>query len=175
MDQEGLSSTTIHQTPYIISVSVATEDYPRLGYNLDKKHYTTSTFEADTGCQSCVISAKHLQRLGLEEEDLIPATMRIKAANNNSMPILGAAILLIKGRSANGDIKETRQVVYATEITNRFFLSRQHVLNSGSYQALFPQSVKLVRSRRRKMNNRQTHLILLQKYPSHHPNPQRVH
>ena len=135
-----LSTTTYIQTdtrwikkdsqpqPYIkLSVSVATEDYPRLGYNLDKKSYTTSTFEAmaDTGCQSCVISAKHLQRLGLEEEDLIPATMRIKAANNNSMPILGAAILLIKGRSANSDTKETRQVVYATGVINKFFLSRQ--------------------------------------------------
>ena len=128
--------------PYIkLSVSVAAEDYSRLGYNLDKKKkYKSSTFEAmaDTGCQSCVISVRHLQRLGLEEEDLIPATMRIKAANNSSMPILGAAILLIKGRSVNGDTKETRQVVYATEVTNKFFLSRQACVELGIISSTFP-------------------------------------
>ncbi|XP_066910175.1 uncharacterized protein [Clytia hemisphaerica] len=123
-----------------LSVSVAAEDYSRLGYHLDEKKHTSSTFEAmaDTGCQSCVISIKHLQRLGLGEEDLIPATMKIKAANNNSMPILGAAILLIKGRSANGDTKETRQVVYATEVTNRFFLSKQACVELGIISNDFP-------------------------------------
>ena len=64
-------------------------------------------------------------------------TLAVTAANNNCIPILGAA-LLIKGSSADGGTKEMRQVVYVTKRTDRFFLSRQACVELGIISSTFP-------------------------------------
>ena len=57
---------------------------------------------ADTGCQSCLASMKIIERLGLQKNDLIPVTMRMHAASNNGIKILGAVIMRFTGRSKTG-------------------------------------------------------------------------
>ena len=57
---------------------------------------------ADTGCRSCLASIKVIRHLGLHEDDLIPITMHMHAANNNGIEILGAIILRFTGRSPSG-------------------------------------------------------------------------
>ena len=52
---------------------------------------------ADTGCQSCLASITVIRRLGLTENDLIPVTTHMHAANNNGIKILGAIILRFSG------------------------------------------------------------------------------
>lgn len=51
------------------------------------KHIRLSAM-ADTGCQSCLASLKVIHRLGLPEDDLLPVTMRMNAANNHGFQIL---------------------------------------------------------------------------------------
>ena len=80
---------------------------------------------ADTGCQSCLASIKVIRRLGLCEDDLIPVTMHMHAANNNGIKILGAIILRFTGRSPSGQTLETRQIVYVTSDADKLFLSRE--------------------------------------------------
>ena len=82
--------------PFIpLSIQVAEEDYLKLGFR-------STTFEskpiqvkamADTGCQSCLISFKHIQRLGLNRKDLFPTTIKLNSANNQSIKVLEAIIV----------------------------------------------------------------------------------
>lgn len=50
---------------------------------------------ADTGCQSCLAGVQVIHKLGLTKSDLIPLTMKMHAANNGGITILGATILRI--------------------------------------------------------------------------------
>jgi hypothetical protein len=52
---------------------------------------------ADTGYQSCLAGINVVQQLGFCKQDLIPVTMHMVAVNNDSMHILGTAILRFSG------------------------------------------------------------------------------
>ena len=52
---------------------------------------------ADTGCQSCLAGVKSLDHLGITLQDLIPVSLKMHAANNKGIGILGAAILRFSG------------------------------------------------------------------------------
>ena len=93
---------------------------------------------ADTGCQSCLASMQVIQRLGLNERDLIPVTTHMYAANNRGIKILGAVILRLSGPSQSGKILETRQVTYVTRESNKFFLSREACTELGLITESFP-------------------------------------
>ena len=79
---------------------------------------------ADTGCQSCLAGIKIAHRLGLNERNLIQVTLKMHAANNKNMKILGAAVLRFSGANSAGEMFETRQVVYITDSSDKLFLSR---------------------------------------------------
>ena len=74
---------------------------------------------ADTGCQSCLVGIKAVSHLGLRAEDLIPVSMKMHAANNNSIKILGAVILQFSGKSASGNHMESRQITYVTDASDQ--------------------------------------------------------
>ena len=48
---------------------------------------------ADTGCHGYLTGLKVVHRLGLRESDLIPVTMKMCTAKNESIRILGAVLL----------------------------------------------------------------------------------
>ena len=93
---------------------------------------------ADTGCQSCLVGMKAMHLLGLRKSDLIPVTLRMHAANNNGIKILGAVVLRFSGRSHSGEILETRQIVYVTSDTDKLFLSREACTALGMITKNFP-------------------------------------
>ena len=80
---------------------------------------------ADTGCQSCLAGIKIAHRLGLNERILIPVTLKMHAANNRNIKILGATIIHFSGTNSAGEMFETRQVVYITDSSDKLFLSRE--------------------------------------------------
>ena len=57
---------------------------------------------ADTGCQSCLAGISILGPLGMTKDHLIPTTMKMKAANQKSITILGALVLRITGLTHSG-------------------------------------------------------------------------
>ena len=69
-----------------LTVKVITEDYNQLGSksiaNLHLQQITISAM-AGTGCQSCLIGLKCLQKLGIHKKELIPVTMKIRTANSS--------------------------------------------------------------------------------------------
>jgi len=64
--------------------------------------------------------------------------MEMRGANGNSIKVLGAVILKIKGRGDTGDIKESRQLVYVTNETSQFFVSKGACIDLGIISSDFP-------------------------------------
>ena len=93
---------------------------------------------ADTGCQSCLAGTKLLVKLGVGRQHLIPVTMKMTAANNRGIDIVGALILRLTGKTPSGETLTTRQVVYFTESSDRLFLSKQACIALGVISDSFP-------------------------------------
>ena len=86
--------------PYVnLTVGVHREDYKSLDFNLIS---TPQTFivlcMADTGCQSCLAGIKVIYRLRMKKSDLIPVTLKMHAANNKMITILGADMFIASTR-----------------------------------------------------------------------------
>jgi len=93
---------------------------------------------ADTGCQSCLIGIQVVEKMGLNTDDLLPVSMRMKAANKNDIRILGAVVMRFSGTSSTAEKVESRQIVYVTDTTDRVFLSRAACVDLGMISRDFP-------------------------------------
>lgn len=93
-----------------ITVRLVNEDYKQLGFAPITAASKSITLQAmaDTGCQSCLAGLKCIQRIGLNKSDLIPVTMKMRAANNDAINILGAVILRLSGNNDKGSTFETQ-------------------------------------------------------------------
>lgn len=127
--------------PYIkLTVTAEPADTQDLGFIPTRKTSTTVSHNAmaDTGCQSCLGGAGLLPMLSLRHSDLIPVSMKMKAANSKGISILGALPLRFTGMSPSGRTHTTRQLVYFTDSTNRLFLSKQACTALGIISNNFP-------------------------------------
>ena len=93
---------------------------------------------ADTGCQSCLAGMHVVSRLGFSWSDLIPIRMKIHAANNKGINILGAAILRFTGDNKTGKEVTTRQLTYITDCCYKIFLSRKACISLAFISKHFP-------------------------------------
>ena len=127
--------------PYIkVQASVCHKDYTDLGFHLKSYPKPTSILAmADTGCQSCLAGSYILKRMGLISDDLIPVKMKMHAANNGGINIIGAVILRFTGNTASGTALDTRQITYITDSNDKVFLSREACIALGMISANFPQ------------------------------------
>ena len=64
--------------------------------------------------------------------------MKMTAANENRIQILGALILRISGHATNDNTLQTRQIVYFTDSSDKLYLSRQACVSLGMITAKFP-------------------------------------
>ena len=139
-----LSDTWIRKSskpqPFVkLMIGAFQVDYKHLGYNLYTKTKSKCiTCMADTGCQSCLAGMKAISGLGFKTKDLIPVTMRMHAANNKGIKIIGAIILRISGKDKDGSNLETRQITYVTDSSDKFFLSRDACISLGMITDTFP-------------------------------------
>lgn len=76
--------------------------------------------------------------MGLGTEDLIPVSMTMKAANNEGIWILRAAVIRFTGISNDARRLETRQIVYVTDSSDCIFLSRTACVHLGMISERFP-------------------------------------
>ena len=70
--------------PFVrLSMAVQKEDYKHFGFHLFVQPNTVSVDAmADTGCQSCLVGFKLVEKMGLSSRDLIPVNMRMHSADN---------------------------------------------------------------------------------------------
>ena len=128
-----------HQPVIKINACTHPDDYFALGLSLSVPAKTTIlSAVADTGCQSCLIGMNLVQRFDLRQNDLIPVKMRMRAANENNISIIGAVILRLTGKSESGRTHETREMVYVTHDTDKLFLSREACQRLGMIPSSFP-------------------------------------
>jgi hypothetical protein len=141
----NMCDTWIKQTskpqPFVkLNVTVNPVDYKDLGFKTTIEQKETKTHAmADTGCQSCLAGIKSLRKLGLNKSDLIPVSMRMHAANRNSINILGATVLRFSGKTESGQTIETRQLTYVTDSTDNIFISREACEQLGIISHNFPK------------------------------------
>ena len=128
--------------PYVsVSVETNVEDYKSLGYTSifpSKPRTITISAMADTDCQSCLTVIKIAHRLGLNERNLILVTLKMHAANNRNIKILGATILRFSGTNSAGEMFEEHQVVFITDSSDKLFLSRESCTALGIIKDNFP-------------------------------------
>ena len=123
-----------------VIVSVHPEDFTALDHG-DRDITAQSTQVpalADTGCQSCLIGMPILHHLGLSQHDLIATSLKMHAANNQNIRILGAVPLRFTGKGPQGTI-HTRQLTYATDSCNRLLLNREACTTLGLIPSSFPK------------------------------------
>lgn len=103
--------------PYVrLKMSSQREDYDHFGFHLNTPQaWSFISAMADTGCQSCLAGLKVVKKLGLSVRDLIPVDIKMHAANNNNIRILGGTILRLSGK----DKKNTPLVQSCTSRTTR--------------------------------------------------------
>ena len=126
--------------PFIrLSMGTQREDYEHFGFKLHTPPAQAFiSAMADTGCQSCLAGFKVVKKLGLSTKDLIPVTLKMHAADNRDIKILGATILRLSGKGPFGKERSTRQVVYVTNHTDKLFLSREACIDLGIISHQFP-------------------------------------
>ena len=95
---------------------------------------------ADTGFQSCLAGIKIAHRLGFNERNIIQVTLKMHAANNRNIKILGATILRFSGTNSAGEMFETSQVVYITDSSDKLCLSREACTALGIMTDNFPHN-----------------------------------
>ena len=123
--------------PYIaITAQTTLEDYSSLGQQLKKppRRFTTKAM-ADTGCQSCLAGTATMKRLGLTTKDLLPVRLKMRAANDSPITILGA--ILIRLAEPQGK-RSTTQMVYITDHVDKIFLSQEACADLGIIPTGFP-------------------------------------
>ena len=126
--------------PYVmLTVTPGGEDYADLGFPLkSRKRSSILPSMADTGCQSCLGGMRLLPRFGMTADDLITVSMKMHAANGKVINIIGAAILRFSGKSPYGEPRDTRQITYITDNSDKLFLSREACISLGMITARFP-------------------------------------
>lgn len=94
---------------------------------------------ADTSCQSSLAGSEVIKKLGLTTKDLIPVHLKMHAADNRDINIVGATILRLSGKDSTGKEISTRQMVYITKSTDKLFLSREACTDLGFISPQFPK------------------------------------
>ena len=129
----------LQSQPYIrLRVGIDPSDYERFGLKISTQTtHVTAPCLADTGCQSCLADVRFLDHLGITLQDLIPVSLKMHAANNKGIRILGAAISRFSGKyqDKNNTTVETRQITYSSD---KIFLSREPCSSLKMITTKFP-------------------------------------
>ena len=130
---------SLQQPMVSLLASTNADDYRHLGFRLNVKPACIKiTAVPDTGCQSCLAGLNFFNQLGLSRSQLIPVNLRMTAANRSLINIVGAAIVNFSSKDQTGRVVGTKQIVYATDATNRIYLSREACIALKIISEKFP-------------------------------------
>ena len=107
-----------------VRAEVDTDAYAALGLDGPPRRSADVDAVADSGAQTCLMGLSVLRRLGLGKQHLTRVTKRILAANSEEIDVLGAVFLQLSGRSASQRHITTSAMVYVSDSTDRFYVSR---------------------------------------------------
>ena len=122
-----------------LTVGVDDTAYSRLNLPAPPRKSASITAIADSGAQTCLMGLSVLRRLGLRREHLTRVSKRILAANDEEVNVLGAVFLTISGRGAQDQCVGTSAMVYVTDSTSRFYVSKMTLVQLGVLSTDFPR------------------------------------
>ena len=122
-----------------VLVEVDTDAYDTLGLDGPPRRSAAVSAVADTGAQTCLMGLSVLRRLGLGKQHVTRVTKRILAANSEEIHVLGAIFLKLTGLSSSQETVATSAMVYVTDSTDRFYLSRTVLTNLAVLSTDFPK------------------------------------
>ena len=114
-----------------LTVAVDGDAYSRLDLPKPPRSSAVISAVADSGAQTCLRGMSVLSRLGLRKEHFTPVSKRILAANDEEVNVLGAIFVKMSGLGTQGQRIQTSAMVYVTESTNRFYVSKSALVQLG--------------------------------------------
>ena len=123
-----------------VSVSVCGDAYPALQLPPPRQlhlHATTSAL-ADTGAQLTVAGPFLLRILGLSEQEMIPLSNEVRAANNQNLALLGGLFITLSGEDGEGNTRVSKQLCYISQHCSTLFLSKAACRDLGIVGKEFP-------------------------------------
>ena len=91
-----------------------------------------------TGCQVTCMGLKQPNSLGLNQKDLLPPDLNLKAANASGIDIVGVLFVTIRGTNEHGRTKETSQTCYVAKGLSQLLLSKDACKDLGIIDESFP-------------------------------------
>ena len=123
-----------------VKIEVSVDDFTSFGLTLNKTKLqpVSRIAVADTGAMTMVAGEELVAALGLTESDLIPVSIKLSAANNSKLQILGGIFIKVCGRSKAGEEISTRQLCYIQKGDKKVYLSENACKNLGLISPNFP-------------------------------------
>ena len=130
------------QPTVVVSVAISNSAYHYFKIKPPPNSKTTTLKAiADTGCQSSLAGLNLLPKLGLTHHDLLRCNMSMKSASNKPITIHGALLLEISVLSHSGSRSCTKQMVYFSDQSDKFYLNRNACVQLGFISNKFPRSM----------------------------------
>ena len=112
------------QPTVTLKISTNSVDYEHLNLSCPKIKATKVSAITDTGAQSSLMGLKTFCKCGFIDSCLLPVTKRMSAANNEDINVLEAVFVRLSGRDACWNVLETAEMIYVSNSTDLFYLSR---------------------------------------------------
>ncbi len=109
-----------------VMCSIAFRGHPRVDLfvcPIGRSHSVAVTGIADTGAQSNVWGLDDFLRSGFDKSDLQTSDLKIMAANQQPLPIIGKLQCIIRGNSPNGEQVSCNAVIYISDAVSGLFIS----------------------------------------------------
>ena len=116
-------------------ISVNRKDYSAFSRPCPKVANFNVSAKLDSCAQSCLWSKKEFLSAGFKEEDLIPVSLALKAANKSSIEISGAILVRIEAE-INKEKHHCATMVYISPSCDGFYLSLEAMLDLNLLQTL---------------------------------------
>ena len=125
--------------PTLLTVSIQPDDYFTINRNPPVMKPRKIEVVTDTGAQSCLWGLQKFFQSGFKKPDLIPVKHELFAANKEKIPVLGAILLKLSGYSPDGNPHSAGVMVYVRPSTNRFYVSRDALIQLNVISKDFPR------------------------------------
>ena len=132
-------SSAMSQPTLKLDIGISPDDYTRFSRQPPSIKNPSIVAVTDTGAQSCLWGLQEFLRCGFSQSDLIPVNHTIYAANREEILVKGAIFLRLTGRTDAGVPHTAIVMVYVSPCTNRFYLSREALIQLGVISKDFPR------------------------------------
>ena len=125
----------------VLKLRLTTDDSDYFHMGAECPRIATSHIEVvtDTGAQSCLWSRDKFLQCSFHTSDLIPVKRTMRAANREKIQIDGEILIRLSGTDNVGRTHTAPVMAYVSPDTQKFYLSREALIQLGIISKDFPQ------------------------------------